>query len=273
VTTVRLPRRLTILCVLIALALIVLSCAATKTKMTEPAATLAAGQSTSAAPGASVIETSTPAQDSAGRATEEVITLGTADTLLVRSFPSGLSTYLIPQSKLDAIRDPLFEYTSDEYLVGQTPLELTLAPGEYAVSVAAEPPGYYRDDGESGQIIQVSLEEDDQVAYRISAKVYAIEKQAGHQMLVTALFWPEDQSLVEFVDALPGPDEFEHLTLETLQPILKQYGVPPKEWSLLQTMLGKTGKAVWYGDTPEQTLVITWSETAPEWKLDIGPIK
>ena len=215
-------------------------------------------------------DTIVPIEDVAAQAAPEETPLGNADALLVRSHPSGLNTYVVPESKLTG---SVFDYTDKEYLAGRTPLELVLPPGKYAVTIESDPPGDFRKTDEDVSVHSVSVVNDTRID-GTKALVYTIEKEAGRQNLVTALFWPEDQSLADFVEGLTGPAEFPPAApdkADALEPIRTHAGVPPEEWPLLLTMLSRTGKAVWYGDETEPKLVMHYFATAPTYELAVWP--
>jgi WD40 repeat protein len=188
------------------------------------------------------------------------------DTLLVRSFPPGLEVYVVPADK--AVGSFGESYTTHpDYLVGNTPLEMALEPGDYWVTVSKmDDPIDFRADGEDNTVFRVYLDAQGQVTGTVTAgKSYLITKKAGHQALVTALFWPKNQALADFVASLPEGnvlgfiDEggvWEKFLTETFQ----THNIPPEDQPYLVRMLSKTGKAVWYSPDSSQHLYVYFNE-------------
>jgi hypothetical protein len=191
------------------------------------------------------------------------------EKLVVRSYPSGFKTYVVPQQELTG--GDLDFLTIQHHFVGLTPLEIPLEAGVYQITIEGNP-GKLRHDGEVSQNFQVKLS-DDKITNAIPfAKVYSLTKRPGHRALLTALFWTEDQSLADFVNLLPDQDEFPG-SIETMQPFFQSVAIPPAEWPLLVTMIRKTGKAAWYGADPTQYLFLYYFETAPQYLLLVQPDK
>ncbi len=180
------------------------------------------------------------------------------DTLVVRSFPPGAETYVVPKKVAEGMLSTV-ALTSDEYFVGYTPVETELEPGEYRVTIKHEP-AHFRRDGEDDIIFQlVNVEDQENLGVTPIAKVYAITKSADHQAIVTALLWPEGQSLAEFVETLPD-DELFTISEEDFEAMLQTHKVPKEDWEHLLTMLRRTGKAAWHGEDPSDYLFIYFGE-------------
>jgi WD40 repeat protein len=188
------------------------------------------------------------------------------DTLLVRSSPPGLKVYVVPSDK--AVGSFGESYTTHpDYLVGNTPLEIALDPGEYWVTVSKmDDPIDFRADGEDNTIFIVDLDEQGQVTGTETAgKSYLITKKAGHQALVTALFWPKNQALADFVASLPeenvlGFTDEGGVWEDFLTKIFQSHNIPPEDQPYLVQMLSKTGKAVWYSPDSSQHLYVYFNE-------------
>ncbi len=187
--------------------------------------------------------------------------------LVVRSYPSGLKTYVVPKQELTG--GDLDFLTVKQHFVGLTPLEIPLEGGVYQITIEGNP-GKLRHDGEDSQNFRVQLSGNKVTDLVPFAKVYSLTKRPGHQALLTALFWTEDQSLADFVKLLPDQDEFPG-TSEAMQPFFQSVAIPPADWPLLVTMIRKTGKAVWYGADPTQYLFLYYVEIAPQYLLVVQP--
>jgi len=170
-------------------------------------------------------------------------------TLVVRSFPPGAEAYVVPKKVAEGMLGGSVILTSDEYFVGYTPAETELEPGVYYVTVEHEP-AHFRDDGEDEVIFQIIDKEDQERTITQIAKVYIITKSDDHQTIVTALLWPEDQSLAEFVETLPDDELFtiSNITDEDFEVMLQTHKVPEEDWENLLTMFRRTGKAAWHGE-------------------------
>ena len=59
-------------------------------------------------------------------------------TLVVRSFPPGAETYVVPKKVAEGMLGTV-ALASDEYFVGYTPVETELDPGEHHVTIKHEP--------------------------------------------------------------------------------------------------------------------------------------
>ena len=195
------------------------------------------------------------------------------ETLVVRSYPSGLKTYVVPKSKLSGGDLDTIYLTAKEYLVGQTPVEVKLEPGEYRVTITNfDAPIDFREDGEVSKIFVLDLDGNNVASMKLGGKTYAVTKRAGRQAFVSALFWPKDQPLGDFVKGLPA-DEMFPAAEQSFEPIFQNYQVPTKDRGYLLSMLRRTGKAVWYGTGPSQHLFIYFIETAPDYTLTVEPVK
>lgn len=179
-------------------------------------------------------------------------------TLVVRSFPPGAETYVVPKKAAEGMMGTAM-LTSDEHFVGYTPVETELGPGEYCVTVKHEP-ARFRPDGEDDIIFQLTnVEDQENLGVIPIAKVYTITKSADHQAIVTALLWPEEQSLAEFVETLPD-DELFTISEEDFEAMLQTHKVPKEDWEHLLTMLRRTGKAAWHGEDLSDYLFIYFGE-------------
>jgi hypothetical protein len=174
-------------------------------------------------PGASEATTGTAPTETVSRekeSTPESPTSDHSDVLVVRSFPPGHQAYVVPERQAETMPgDPY-----PEYLVGETPVEVVLEPGTYHVYVKHER-ARFMDDGMDNQVF--AMIEGDGSGWVPTAKIYHVTKESGHQAIVTALLWPQGQSVEEFIASLPEED-----------------------WNPLLSMLCRTGKALWYGEDP-----------------------
>lgn len=174
------------------------------------------------------------------------------DTLIVRSFPPDQKVYVVPEKAAQGMVGSA-NLTAEEYFVGHTPLEVSIEPGTYRVTIDHEP-AHLLNDRES-EIIFLFTEESDENRFTPKAKIYDITKLPDHQAIVTALIWPEEQSAEEFVATLPEEELFE-VSMESFEPVLQRHHIPREDWDLLLTMLRRTGKAVWYGQDRSDHLFI-----------------
>ncbi|MFL7791850.1 MAG: hypothetical protein AB8I69_06900 [Anaerolineae bacterium] len=179
----------------------------------------------------------------------------TADTLIVRSFPSGREVYVVPEEA--AQRAGPVDLTAEDYFVGRTPIEVSVEPGTYYVIVEHEPATHLIDDGIDDTIF--TMHEGEEGNWLLTGKIYEITKRTGYQAIVTALIWPERQSTEEFIATLPDEELFE-VTLESLEPVLRKHHIPTRDWDLVLSMLRKTGKAIWQGENPADYLIIYFVE-------------
>jgi hypothetical protein len=173
-------------------------------------------------------------------------------TLIVRSFPSDQKVYVVPEKAAQGVVGSA-NLTAEEYFAGHTPLEVSIEPGTYRVTIEHEP-ARLLNDGES-ETIFLFTEESDEDRFTPMAKIYDITKAPDRQAIVTALIWPEEQSPEEFVATLPEEELFE-VSRESFEPVLQRHHIPREDWGLLLTMLRKTGKAVWYGQDRSDHLFI-----------------
>jgi len=180
-----------------------------------------------------------------------------ADTLIVRSFPPDQKVYVVPEKAAQGMVGSA-NLTAEEYFVGHTPLEVSIEPGTYRVTIEHEP-AHLLNDGES-EIIFLFTEESDEGRFTPKAKIYDITKTSDNQAIVTALIWPEEQSAEEFVATLPEEELFE-VSRESFEPVLHRHHIPREDWDLLLTMLRRTGKAVWYGKDRSDHLFIYFVAT------------
>jgi len=177
------------------------------------------------------------------------------DTLIVRSFPPGQEVYVVPEKAAQGILGTT-NLTAEEYFMGHTPLEISIEPGTYCVTIKHEP-ARLLDDGTDNILFQ--MKEGDENGWLQMAKIYDITKDPDHQAIVTALIWPEDQSPEEFIATLPEEELFE-VTLESFEPVLQRHHIPTEDWDSMLTMLRRTGKAVWQGEDPSDYLIIYFVE-------------
>jgi hypothetical protein len=183
------------------------------------------------------------------------------DTLVVRSFPKGQKTYVVPKGLAQGPGGVMY-LTSEDYYVGKTPLQVKLDPGEYKVVVQLEDPFDFRNDGEEsqvrtlGEVVGQNAAGEDVYGVIPTAKVYAVDKQPGRPVIVTALFWPVDQSLNAFVDTLPQDTLFEVKDTQRVEAAFKEHMVPPEDREFLLLMLRQTGKAIWHAPDAKDHLYI-----------------
>ncbi len=152
--------------------------------------------------------------------------------------------------------------THPDYLVGTTPLEIELEPDDYWVTVSKmDDPIDFRADGETNTIVRAYVSEQGQITGTITAaKSYLITIMPGHQTIVTALFWPKDQTLADFVATLPEETLFPVIDTQFLAETFAVHGIPTEAQPLLQSMLSRTGKLAWYSPDGTQHLYIYFSE-------------
>ncbi len=182
------------------------------------------------------------------------------DVLVIRSYPPGLKTYVVPKSMLTGGDLDNFYLTSKDYWVGYTPVETKLEPGEYRVTITNfDTPINFREDGEVSKTFSLELDGNKVTGMKPAGKTYAVTKRAGHTALLTALFWDKEQSLEEFVKTLPGDETFK-ISQQDFEKILQQHKVPSKDWTSLLSMLRRTGKAVWYDADPAHYLIVYFIE-------------
>jgi hypothetical protein len=174
------------------------------------------------------------------------------DTLVVRSYPPGYKVYVVPARDLSGFSMDVIKLTRKEYLVGQTPLDVTLEPGDYTVTVGdPDHPADFRTNSGEDSIIKVFNAKGEATSI---GQTYKLIKKAGDRVLLTALFWRKDQTLTDFVNGLTGPDEFP-AELEAFEPILR-------------------GKAVWYGaEQNKSSMYMYYQRIAPDYQLVIWPAK
>lgn len=180
------------------------------------------------------------------------------DTLLVRSFPAGLPVYVVPADLANGAMGDIY-VTSPDYLRGNTPLEIPLDPGDYRVTITNyDHPFEFWEDGETNIMFVLGLDEDGQTMSSVTpaGKSYSVTKDAGKQTIVTSLFWPKDQSLEDFVASIPDQPLFEISYEEFFQTKFQDHRIPPEDWPLLLSMLGRTGKLVWYSPDASDHLFI-----------------
>jgi hypothetical protein len=196
-------------------------------------------------PGASEATTGTAPTETVSRekeSTPESPTSDHSDVLVVRSFPSGHQAYVVPERQAETMPgDPY-----PEYLVGETPVEVVLEPGTYHVYVKHER-ARFMDDGMDNQVF--AMIEGDGSGWVPTAKIYHVTKESGHQAIVTALLWPQGQSVEEFIASLPEEELFE-FSLEDIATFVEMHHIPEEDWNPLLSMLCRTGKALWYGEDP-----------------------
>ena len=157
--------------------------------------------------------------------------------------------------------------THPDYLVGNTPLEIELEPDEYWVTVLKmDDPIDFRADGEDDTVFRVYLDAQGQMTGAVTAgKSYLITKTVGRQVMVTALFWPKDQPLTDFVASLPeenvlGFTDEGSVWEKLLTDILQTHSIPPEDQPYLVQMLNKTGKLVWYSPDSSRHLYVYFNE-------------
>jgi hypothetical protein len=187
------------------------------------------------------------------------------DTVIVRTFPSGLKTYVVPEKYKEGPFG-ISNLESEDYFVGHTPLEVELEPGEYWVNIVYKRMDF-REDGEDEKTFSMT---NDDKNWLPRAKAYKISKRTGHQPIVTALFWHKKQSLKEFVKTLPDKELFKLVDVKFFQDTFKEHRIPSKDWKYLLLMLRRTGKAVWYGDDPTDYVFVYYTEQD---RLAVIPVK
>jgi hypothetical protein len=202
--------------------------------------------------------------------------LSSTDNLIVGSFPSGLKTYITPLDKFTGGGIDIVNWTSKKFLVGTTPLEVPLKPGEYRVAITNyDNPFEFRRDGED-EFLNILVQTEKGFSEINGGKVYSVFKRAGHKAILTALFCPVGQSIEDFVKGLPNEDLFDIDPWQTsFEKRFREHKVPKKEWKHLLTMLRKTGKAVWHSDEPSHWLYIYFGELREDgmpYRLYVGPV-
>jgi hypothetical protein len=230
------------------------------TAQQQSAAASSQPASTAAAPApAEVTEATTPGAQSSP------VSAATLDTLLICSYPPGLKAYVMPKSDLPGGPEDTAILTAQEHFVGTTPSEVKLEPGNYMVTIAdLDHPMDFREDGEDNQLVVEASDGQGGQTSKLAGKEYNITKRAGRQALVTALFWPQNQSLEDFVRALPDVVEFP-VYKETFEADFQKYSVPAADWPLLLSVIQRTGKAVWHGADRSQYLYLYFNEVAPKY--------
>lgn len=171
----------------------------------------------------------------------------------ISSFPSGLKTYIVPQDVADGPMGEL-KLRADGYLAGTTPVSLKLEPGKYSVTVETDP-HYFFDDGEDSKLFVLK---DDQM-YPF-CKTYNIKKEAGKASLVTALFRKKDQTLQDFMKILPAEESFKVKDTGFFHQVFREHSIPETHWEILISMLRRSGKLAWHGDTGEQFLFAYYTQ-------------
>ncbi len=170
------------------------------------------------------------------------------DSLVVLSHPIGLNTYVIP---LDEFSPSIWAtWSSKKYLVGQTPVKVSLKPGKYRVFVTnfdVDVSRHFREEGEirffnDGET-RITCELPDFVC---GGKLYSIEKYDSKMGLLTALFWNKGQSIEDFVKTLPKDDLFDLGSFD--EETFSRHDIPQENWNHLSAMWRKTGKAIWYSE-------------------------
>src|SRR5690606_36078015 len=119
-------------------------------------------------------------------------------------------------------------------------------------------PFEFWEDGETNIMFVLGLDEDDQTVSTLTpaGKSYTVTKDAGLQTIVTALFWPKDQSLEDFVATLPDEHLFEIGDEAFYQGKFQDHQIPPEDWPALLLMLRRTGKLIWYSPDASEHLFI-----------------
>jgi WD40 repeat protein len=180
-----------------------------------------------------------------------------SETLVIRSFPVGLNAYVVPKDVAEGMLGTV-KMTAEEYFVGRTPVELDLEPGEYRVTVELDESFKFRRDGEVN-ILYVLTDAGEMAPI---AKIYALDKRPDQQAYITALFWPEEMSLAEFVSSLPEEQLFPVVDEAGFLERFADYGIPSQDWPLLLAMLSQTGKVIWYSPDSSQYVFIYF--TSPD---------
>jgi hypothetical protein len=179
-----------------------------------------------------------------------------SDTLLIRSFPIGLNAYVVPKDVAEGMLGTV-KMTAEEYFVGQTPVEVDLEPGEYRVTVELDESFKFRQDSEVS-ILYVLAGAGEMAPI---AKIYALDKRSDEKAYITALFWPEEMALAEYVTSLPEEQLFPLNDETFFRESFAAYGIPDQDWPFLLAMLSQTGKAVWYSPDSAQRVLLYF--TAP----------
>jgi hypothetical protein len=177
-------------------------------------------------------------------------------SLFVLSFPSGREVHLLLENRLGQYFDESIALTAEENLAGTTPLRVELEAGLYRVAVGStDQPFTCHEDGEDSFIAVLS-----EGALLPAQKVYSFNKTATHAGILVALFWPKNQTLGQFVGALPSEDLFDvpGPTVEHFKDDFEEHKVPREDWELLTAMFRKTGKLVWHGAERSDLLISQW---------------
>ncbi len=144
---------------------------------------------------------------------------------------------------------------TDDYLVGLTPIETIVEPGEYYVLVQLpeELAGDFWNDGETSTMFTLS-----DYGHTIpSGKSYLVTKREGYQANVSALFWFKDVSLDKFVISLPDEELFRITDQSFFEGRFQEYAVPADDWPTLLLMWQRTGKVVWHSPDASRSLLIS----------------
>jgi WD40 repeat protein len=179
------------------------------------------------------------------------------ETLVIRSFPVGLKAYVVPKNVAEGMLGTV-ELTAEEYFVGRTPVELDLEPGEYRVTVELDESINFRQDGEVSVLYVLT----DVGEMAPIAKIYALDKLPDKQAYITALFWPEEMPLAEFVTSLPKEQLFPLVDEAFFVESFADYGIPSQDSPFLLAMLSQTGKAIWYSSDSSRHVFVYF--TAPD---------
>ena len=201
-----------------------------------------------------------PTQVASPTRVDSLTLISSPDVLVIRSYPLGLKAYVVPKSRLTGGDLDTIYLTSKEYLVGYTPVETKLEPGEYRVTITNfDTPIDFREDGEVSKTFSVKLDGNKITAMEPAGKTYTVTKRAGRTALLTALFWDKEQSLEDFVKTLPNDEPFK-VSQQDFEELFQKHGVPQKDWAVLLSMLRRVGKAIWYDTDPAHYLIVYFIE-------------
>ncbi len=179
-----------------------------------------------------------------------------------------MDAFVVPKRELMGNGMDVVTVARKEYRVGITPLDVNLAPGEYAVTVKCKPTDF-REDGEAFAIQELKS---DGSGFELVGKAYYVTVVTGHKYLVSALFWPKSQSLEAFARTLPKDQLVPRIQMEALQRDFKSHAVPEQDWANLLLMFRTMGKAAWHGKDKSECLFVQCTELEPKTVVATYPV-
>jgi hypothetical protein len=186
--------------------------------------------------------------------------LGTG-TLSIYSFPAGQEVFVVPKAVVEDIMG-VTKLTDSKYRVGQTPVSVDVAPGDYYVTVK-HAPGDFLNDGADQVTQQLGQDAAGQATFTEVAREYKVTKDQNRPAIVTSLLRSKEQSLADFAAGLPKEELFRVPDVQGLADIFEQHNVPQEDWPALRSLLAGTGKAAWHGAQKTQYLYMYIRQLAP----------